>query len=78
MRSWLESTQWAALGFQPVEQSPRVALAVQAWNCMAGIEWAAVPFVAELLGADDLEVLVRQLLVIRDFDEQRAKAARGE
>lgn len=45
---------------------------------MAGIDWHALPFVAELLGADDIEVLVHQLLIIRDFDEQRAKAARGE
>lgn len=42
------------------------------------IDWAALPFVAELLGIDDLEMLAQQLLVIREFDEQRAKAARGE
>lgn len=78
MRRWLEATQWAALGFQPVEQPARVALAVQAWNIMAGIDWNALPFVAELLGVDDLEVLVHQLIMIREFDEQRARAARGE
>lgn len=42
------------------------------------IDWRAVPFLAELIGVDDLEMLAEQLLVIREFDEQRAKAARGE
>lgn len=45
---------------------------------MGGIDWAGLPLVAELLGVDDLETLIMQLIVIRDFDEQRAKAARGE
>lgn len=30
------------------------------------IDWAALPVVAELLGADDVETLVADLIVIRD------------
>lgn len=45
-----------------------MALAVRAWNMLGGcIDWAGVPLVAEILGIEDLEVLVTQLQTIRDF-----------
>lgn len=35
---------------------------------MAGqIDFAALPFIAELLGVDDVELLIGQLVLIRDF-----------
>jgi len=34
---------------------------------MAGLDWAALPTVAEMLGIDDIESLVYQLIIIRDW-----------
>lgn len=51
-----------------------MALAVRAWNLLgATIDWAGVPLVAEMLGIDDLEILVTQLQTIRDFQSERAR-----
>lgn len=33
---------------------------------MGGIDWTALPAVAELLGIRDLDILIHQLAVIRD------------
>lgn len=33
---------------------------------MGGLDWTALPIVAELLGAEDLDLLVAQLVTIRD------------
>lgn len=41
-------------------------LAVRAWNMMAGLDWNALPVVCELIGVDDVEALLWQLLLIRD------------
>lgn len=43
-----------------------VALAIRAWNMLGGMEWAGIPLVAELLGYEDLDILVAQLETIRD------------
>lgn len=41
--------------------------AVQAWNLMGGaIVWEALPVVTEMLGVDDVEVLIHLLTRIRD------------
>jgi len=38
---------------------------------MAGaVDWAALPVIAELVGADDVEVLVRGLLQIRAYQTE--------
>lgn len=51
----------------PIKPGPSPApLAIQAWNLMGGLDWQALPLVADLLGIDDLELLVMQLVVIRD------------
>ena len=42
--------------------------ALQAWNMMGGLDWAALPMVCDLLGIHDLEPLVFQLLMIRDHN----------
>lgn len=33
---------------------------------MVGLDWAALPVVVELLGIDDVELLIEQLMLIRD------------
>lgn len=38
---------------------------------MGGIDWAALPVVAEMLGIDDIETLVLQLVAIRDAQRER-------
>jgi hypothetical protein len=44
-----------------------MALAVKAWNLMAGqIDFSALPFVVEYLGIQDIDLLIRQLVLIRD------------
>jgi len=45
---------------------PLARLAIQAWNTMGGLDWAALPTVADLLGVQDLETLVALLVAIRD------------
>lgn len=37
---------------------------------MGGLDWAALPLVADLLGADDMERLVTELAAIRDFQRE--------
>lgn len=34
------------------------------------IDWAGLPLVADLLGVDDLEMLITQLLTIRDHGRE--------
>jgi hypothetical protein len=36
---------------------------------LGGMEWAGIPLVAEILGYDDIEILITELATIRD--EQR-------
>jgi hypothetical protein len=47
-----------------------VHLAVRAWNLLGGIDWAGLPLVAEILGYDDIELLITQLVVIRDREKE--------
>ena len=47
------------------------ALSVRAWNIMGGIDWAALPVVAEMLGIEDIETLVSQLVAIRDAQREK-------
>lgn len=39
---------------------------------MGGIDWAALPVVAEMLGVADVDQLVRQLVTIREFHKREA------
>lgn len=34
---------------------------------MGGLDWAALPVIAEMLGVTDVERLINQLLTIREF-----------
>lgn len=38
---------------------------------LGGMDWAGLPVVAEVLGYDDLEILVTQLEAIRRFQDDR-------
>lgn len=41
-------------------------ISVQAWNIMGGaIDWQALPIVAEILGVEDIEMLITHLIAIR-------------
>ena len=46
-------------------------LAIKAWNLMGGaIDWAALPWVAEYLGIDDLDAAILDMTVIRDWQRE--------
>jgi hypothetical protein len=57
------------LGAEPEPITAANVLAIQVWNHLAdrngSIDWAGLPFIAELLGVDDIESLVDALLVIK-------------
>jgi hypothetical protein len=38
---------------------------------MGGIDWAALPVVAEMLGIHDIETLIYHLTLIRDTQRER-------
>jgi hypothetical protein len=47
-------------------------MAIEAWNLMDGqIDWQAVPLIAEILGVDDLELFLKEIVLIRDFKNGR-------
>ena len=37
---------------------------------MGGLDWEALPVVIAMLGVEDPEILIRQLVVIRDFQNE--------
>lgn len=37
---------------------------------MGGIDWAALPVVAELFGISDIDLLIHQLVAIRDWQRE--------
>jgi hypothetical protein len=44
-------------------------VAIKAWNLLGGvIDWAGLPVVAALVGAENIELLIRHLVLIRDFN----------
>ena len=45
---------------------------------MKGIEWAALPYITEMLGVDDVDIFITQLLEIRNFEDEKLKAERNE
>jgi hypothetical protein len=46
-------------------------LSLKAWNLMGGIDWTAVPVVAELMGIKDIEALIADLATIRDWQKSK-------
>ncbi len=44
---------------------------IRAWNYMGGqIDWSALPRLADMLGFEDIEVLLEQLTALRDRDSK--------
>jgi len=44
-----------------------VKLATAAWSLMGGrLDWAALPVIVELLGIVDVDILIIQLVALRD------------
>lgn len=41
--------------------------ALDAWNIAGGLDWAAMPILAELQGVDDIEGWIRRLVALRDI-----------
>lgn len=46
-------------------------MAVAAWNMAGGLDWSALPVVCEVLGIREPDVLIAQLVAIRDAQSQR-------
>jgi len=44
-----------------------VRLVIKAWNTCGGMDWSAIPTVAEIYGFRDVEVLIAQFVALRDF-----------
>jgi len=40
---------------------------VRAWNILGGMDWQGIEPVSELLGIEDVDMLIVQLSAIRDF-----------
>jgi hypothetical protein len=40
--------------------------ALKGWQLMGGLDWAALPIVAEIIGVNDIESFVELLVLIRD------------
>lgn len=38
---------------------------------MGGMDWFALPIVADLLGVQDIEILIAQLVAIRDSEKEK-------
>ena len=56
--------------------SPAV-IAVKAWMDMGRrMDWAALPFLIELYGVEDVEGFKVDLLAIRDYEDNMARAQR--
>lgn len=48
-------------------------VAIMAWNLAGGMEWAGIPIVADILGVEDIEDLVRRMVVIRNELNKRSQ-----
>lgn len=48
-------------------------LAVRAWNLMGGLDWQALPIVAEILGIAEIEPFIARLLAIRDWQRKQSE-----
>ena len=66
LTAWLERTQ---LPFPPGESPAPIAL--QVWNACRGIDWHALPILAEIHGVTDVELLIVELMTIRGFQEDK-------
>lgn len=55
---------------------------MRAWrmlaNGMGGLDWAGLPFVVELLGIDDVEAFVHQLMTIKAWRPDENPSTKDE
>jgi hypothetical protein len=63
---WLEQRQQP---FQPANPPPDVVLCIRAWNMLGGLDWAGLDTVLDVLGIEDPEILIAQLVVLRSNPE---------
>lgn len=58
-------------------ESEGAEIAIKAWNMMKGIDWQALPLIAEMLGVVELESFITQLITIRNYQDAKEKAENG-
>ena len=51
--------------------APPSPLALRVWNEAQGIDWQALELLTEAHGISDIEILIAELLAIRDFLAER-------
>jgi hypothetical protein len=52
--------------FPSPNQPPDVTMAIRAWNMLGGLEWAGLDTVCDVLGITDPELLIAQLVTMRN------------
>jgi hypothetical protein len=65
LTAWLDRSRLTTITPGPVP--PASIMALEAWSMLGGLEWAGLDRVMQILGIDDEEMLIAQLMVIRDF-----------
>lgn len=63
---WLERRR---MPLPPAHPPADCVVAIRAWNLLGGLDWAGLDDVCELVGADDPETLIAQLIVLRNNPE---------
>ena len=66
MTGWLEQQNLPEQLRPAGQPTTEIALAIRAWNLCGGMEWEAIPIVADILGVRDVERLIYQMTIIRD------------
>lgn len=68
MTEWLDGLN---LPIKPAPPDFSTTFAIRAWNLMQGsIDWQAMDTVTELLGINDIELLIAQLETIKEHGQQ--------
>jgi hypothetical protein len=62
-----------SLPIQPEPPPDGAKFAVEAWNLMGGMDWEALPVVCAMIGVEDPEILIRQLVMIRDRQNEDSR-----
>ena len=58
--------------FVPAPPPTNATRAVDVWNMLGGeINWSALPMLVELLDINDADILIRDLIVIRDVQAKK-------
>lgn len=72
---WLERSalRARAKNLKPVELSASNQLAMRIWNVTGGIDWLALPILAELHGVPDIERMIDALLARHEYEIRRSQ-----